>query len=153
MLFFELNCVQQHGEELENTAQHHKNVEHRVHPFFSAADAVEYRTDGVGDAAQQEKQEAGQGQHLQGLTGKGNDSPPKADIADHGNDIVFLQVNGSEGGSKSCHCPLEDEQAPAKCRIPGAESGQYDDGVGPRNEEIDGAVVNDLHHFLSHAGL
>ena len=145
--------VEQYGEELQHAAKDHENVEYRVHPPFLRADAVEHRAHGVGDAAEEQQQKARLGEHLVGLHHKGKNGPPKADIADHGQHIVLLQIDGGEGGGDGGHDPLKDEQTPADFRVHRADGGKGHDGVGAGDEKIDGAVVHHLHHLLAHAGL
>ena len=62
-------------------------------------------------------------------------------------------INGGQGGSHSYHGPFKGEQPPAQCRVGRADGGQGNHGVGACDEEIDGAVVNDLHNFFAHGGL
>ena len=85
-------------------------MEHGVHPFLLLAQAIEDGTYGVGNAASQKQQESGQGEHLKCLLGEGDDCPAHANVADHGEHAVFLQVNGGEGGGQGGHGPFKAEQ-------------------------------------------
>ena len=124
-------------------------MENGVHPLPLFAQSIEDRADGIGNAAEKQEQEARDGQYLDHHPAEGDDGPAHADVADHGEDAVLLQIDGCQGGGQSHHGPLEAEEAPGQSRIFGPYSGQDDDGVGAGDEEIDGAVVDDLHDFLA----
>ena len=38
-----LQRVEPHGQKLQSAAQHHENVEYRMHPSFLSADSIEHR--------------------------------------------------------------------------------------------------------------
>lgn len=87
---WQLYGVEQHRKELEHAAQNHEDVEYRVHPPLPGADAVEHRADGIGDAPQEQQQKSRKSEHLQGLPHEGENGPAQADVADHGEHVVFF---------------------------------------------------------------
>ena len=123
-----------------------------MHPPLFGADAVQHRTDGVGDATPKQQQEAGPGQCVQCLFPEGNHRPAHADVADHGKDLVLFQIDGGQGRCDGHQHPFKNEQSPGQRRVVGPQGRQHHGGVGAGNEKIDGAVVDDLHHQLAHAG-
>ena len=123
-----------------------------MHPLFLAANAIEHGTDGVGDASGEKQIKPGLCQHLHDHLGKGDNGPAHTDVADHGEDPVLLQVDGRQHCGNDGHDPLEAKEKPAQLRIDGPDGRQGNDGVGAANEKIDGAVVDDLHDLLAHAG-
>ena len=120
-----------------------------MHPLPALAQSVQNGADRVGNAAQQQKQKTREGQRLHRLLRKEDDRPAHADIADHGKDPVFLQVNGRQGRGQRYHAPLKAEQHPGKDRVLRTDGGQQNHGVGSRDEEINGAVVDHLHHLFA----
>ena len=128
-------------------------MKYRVHPLFRLAQAVEHGADGVGNASQKQQHKAGNREHLYGLLCKGNNGPAHADIADHGEDTVLFQVDGRQYRGQHRQRPLKAEEAPAQGRVQRTEGGQQHRGVGAADEEVNGAVVDDLHDLLAHAGL
>ena len=124
-----------------------------MHPLLAGADTIEHSADGIGNAAEEQQQKSRQGQNLQNLLPEGDYRPAHADVADHGKTFVFFQVDTSKSGCNGHHAPLEDQQSPGKLRVDGPQSRQHDHRVGAGNEEINGAVVDDLHHPLAHIGL
>ena len=144
--------IQKDAAGLQQGPQNHKDMKDRVHPLLFAADAVEHRADGVGDAAPKQQKKARCRQDRAGLLDEGNDGPAHADIADHGEDLILLHVDGSQRGGNGGETPLENKQSPAQRRINRTDGRQYYGGVAAGNQEIDGAVVNDLHYLLAEAG-
>ena len=104
---FCLNSVEEYAQELQQTAKDNENVKYGVHPPLLFADAVENGADGVADAAEQQQQEAGLGQHLTGLGEEGENGPAHKNIADHRKNFVFLQVNGCKGHCQGRKAPLK----------------------------------------------
>ena len=80
------------GEKLQYASRHHEHMEHAVHPFFLHTE--QDRAHGIADAAAQQQPEAGGGHDVKEHGSQGDDGSAHADIADHGKDIVFFQVNG-----------------------------------------------------------
>ena len=78
-----LNHKEEDAEELEQTAQYHKNVEDRVHIADLLPQAKEDSAQCIGDTTGKNPKQTGQGnggdRHLCGK----NDTPTHADIADH----------------------------------------------------------------------
>ncbi len=63
-LIFSSDCIEQHAEELEQCPQIDENVKYGVHPLPALAQSVQNGADRVGNAAQQQKQKAREGQRL-----------------------------------------------------------------------------------------
>ena len=97
---FLLYSIAPDGKELQGCTQIHEDMEDRMHPFSALTQTVEDGADGVGNAACQQEHKSRQGQGFDHLRAEGNDSPAHADVADHGEDSVLLQINGSEGGGQ-----------------------------------------------------
>ena len=58
MDFTFLYRVHDHAQNVQEASDIHKDVENRVYPFFLAANAIQHRPDGVGNAAGEEQVEA-----------------------------------------------------------------------------------------------
>ena len=135
---------------MENAARQHKQVKHRMHVPVLFPHAIEYRTDGIRDAAQQQQHGAAGGEHLHRGADKEDDAPAHGQETDHGKDFVPVQVNGRQGDGHGGASPHDPENHPGVDRIPGAQRGQHDGGIGTGNQKIDGAVVDHLENLFGH---
>ena len=124
-----------------------------MHPGHLFADAEEDGTDGVADAAGEQQVEAICTQDIPGLGEEQGDAPAHADVADHGKNLVLLQIDGGEGGSQCSQCPFGCEESPADEGILGSDGGEDDGGIGTGDEAVDTAVVDDLQHLFAGAGV
>ena len=154
-----ISCVNFNGgfaewkiKNLQETAQNDKDVEHGVHPPLFAADAVEHSADGVGDTTGQHPVESGQGERFNGHGQEENDAPAHKNVADHGEYIVLMQIDGGQCYGHGGQDPLECQDAPTQPGVTLSQNGQCDDGVGAGNEEINGTVIHHLHHLFAGAG-
>ena len=77
-LIFSSDCIKQHAEELEQRPQNDENVKYGVHPLPALAQSVQNGADRVGNTAQQQKQEAREGQRLHRLPSEEDDRPAHA---------------------------------------------------------------------------
>ena len=83
---------------MEQTAQHHKQVEDRVDIalVFLLADHIEHGADGVGHTTQYQEDGAAQADGLgHGLPGH-HHAPAHGQVADHGEHLEALHVDGGE---------------------------------------------------------
>ena len=138
---------------MQKASQDHEDVEHAVKPGPFGADAVEDGADRVGDATQKQEHEAGGADIPGGLAPEGEDGPAHADVADHGKHPVGVKIDGGEHGCQNGHGPLKAEEPPAQLGVDGTDGRQGHHRVGSADQEIDGAVINDLHHLFAHARL
>ena len=119
-------------------------MEDGVHPVLLGTDTIQNSSDGVSNTSGQKHEESRLGQNFQGLREKEDDTPPHTDIADHGKDIVFLQIDGRQGDGHRKQTPLCCQQSPANQGIHRNKCGQQDGRIGACDQEVDRAVVNDL---------
>ena len=106
----------------------------------------------VGDAAGQQPHQAGQGDGLEHGVGRQHHAPAHADVADHGEHRVLFQVNGGKDNRHEGDRPHHAEQRPAPRGIGRPDGAQHDGRIGACDKQIDGAVVQHLHHLLGHFG-
>ena len=149
-MFFS-DCVEQNGKKLQNTSQNHKDMENGMHPLFSASDSVQDGSDGVGNSAGQKQQKSRKRKGYQRVFGEGDDCPAHTDIADHGEYLIHLQINGGKHCSEDYHGPFKDQNAPGDDGVQGADGGKQHNGVCSADQKIDRAVVNYLHYFFCHS--
>jgi len=68
-------------------------MEYTVHKAFLFADAVQHRADGIGDAAEEQQQQAARFHRPYCRVEGEDDAPAHADVADHGKYGIFLQID------------------------------------------------------------
>jgi len=127
-------------------------VKHRVKPTLFRANTVKDRAYRVGDATVKQQIKTVICQHMTDLGQKGEYGPAHADVADHGEDIIFFQINGSQRHSQSGEYPFKEEKTPTDSWIYRPQGRQHHRRVRAGNEQIDGAVIQHLQHLLGCAG-
>ena len=143
-----VNC-----QKLENATCHHEDMKHGVHPAHFAADAIKNSAETITDSACQKKEESPLSQNLNGLGEEGQDRPAQADVEHHGQLAVLLQIDSCQRRRQGRQRPLQDKQPPTNLGVHRSQGDQYNWSITAGDEQVYGAVVNDLQHFLPKAWL
>lgn len=130
---------------MQQAARQHKEVPNGVHISHLHAETVEYRADGVGNAAAQQHHELfGRQRGCNGAISKDN-APARNQITRHGNGFVFLHINNIERDTehRGQHDDRKDDFSNGI-----AHDHQREGSVGSRNQQKDRTMVDDLEALL-----
>ena len=121
-----------------------------MHVAVFPAQAIENSAHRISDAACQQPDQAGNGDCLEHRVRRQHHAPAHADVADHGKHGVLLQINGGKDDRHDRNGPHPSEQRPAPGGIAGPDGAQRDGRIGTRDKQVDGTVVQHLHHLFGH---
>lgn len=139
--------IQRDAEVLANAAAQHEQMPHRVH-VMDLVQRVKGHAARIQHAARRQQDDAAQGQALhQRLDGE-NDHPSHGQVTHHGDFAELFHIDGVEHDAHDGRRPHHAEQRPAQ-RAPQGDEGKG--GIGARNEQKDGAMVQNLQHGLHRA--
>lgn len=107
-----LHDEEKYTEKLQYTAQYHENMENRVQIAF--IDLIKNYAEAVDDTAAQEEGTSPQAQHPEGGNDADQNTPSHNEIADHGQNIILIQINRCKCDAKRRASPYKTEDGPAQ---------------------------------------
>ena len=151
-MFFLSESIEIDGQKVQKTSDHHKNMKYRMHPAQLGTQPIQNGAYRIGDAAGQQKQKSSVGECFIYQFCKRNNPPAHSDVADHGENSVFFQVNRGQRNGQSGQYPFKEKQSPSHIRGFVGDYTKHKGSIGAGNQKIDGAVIYDLHDLLAGAG-
>ena len=76
-------------------------------------------------------------------------APAHSQVADHGEHLEAIHVDGGEDDTDDRSTPDHAEQRPTHLRIDAAQSAERQGSVAAGNEQVDGAVIQHAQHLLA----
>ena len=152
--FLPTDDIKENADKVQDACRHNEKVKHRMHIAVTAfsADDVQNRADGVCDAAARKIGKAVPRYGFDERSYRENDAPAEGDIADHGEALVFFQIDRVEGNAQRGHAPDHAEQHPSDGGIHAAYRGKGDRRIGSGDQNKDGAVVENLKDLFRASG-
>lgn len=144
-----LHAVKQYAEKLEQAAGVDKNVENTVGVALFLANQVENRADGKGNAARKNPQKTGKGHGGDRDFTTQNNCPAHYQVAYKGEGTVPFQIDGIQGHGQTGTSPFDAEDCPGKRGIQRANRAECYRRIGPGNQKINIAMVDDTHNLFS----
>ena len=151
LCFSAVYAVEENAEELKHRRRHHKEMEDRVHILYMLAlarNAIDDGADCVGNAARDEVDKScNSDAFYQKFEGKDH-APAKGNVKNKREFFEALKVDGVEDDAKYCNSPDYTEKHPAHRRVLLAYCHKRIGGVGSRDQNEYGAVVEYLHNLF-----
>ena len=145
--------VEDNRERVADASEKHEDVEDRVEISLIRADLIEDYADRVENSAAEKQPEAFRAESLVHRTDIEDYRPTRANVADHTENLIFLEVDRIEGYREDRKSPYYRKRRPRGKSIDTDECAEKHRRIRACDKKIYGAVVEYLQHLFGSSAI